>query len=409
MSADNLSAGDRPAAALPPFNPMAPGFHDNPYPFFHRYRERDPVHWSTLGAAPGAGMWYLFRNDDVMAALRNPNLIRDPRILPPAPLRGMLEKWMLFRNPPDHTRLRSLVSKAFTPQRAERLVPAIQSTADFLIDAVADRGQMDVIADYASPLPLIVIAELLGVPAEDREQLRRWTIDMVVAIDFGPSREGMIRAMAAARDLMAYLRELIVIRRHGVPRDDLISALLAAEEQGDRLSEDELLSMCSLLLGAGHETTVNLIGNGSLALMTQRDQWERLCAHPEVLETGVDELLRFDSPVQMTFREAAADGELAGRPIQKGDLVAILLGSANRDPALFPDPDRLDLARPVGKHAAFGMGIHFCLGSHLARLEGRIAFETLARRLPHMRLVPGPLERREGIAFRGVKALPVTF
>lgn len=404
-----MSDANSPAATLPPFNPLAPGFRGNPYPFYHRYRERDPVHWSTLGATPGSGMWYLFRHDDVMAALRSPILIRDPRILPPAPLRAMLEKWMLFRNPPDHTRLRSLVNKAFTPQRAERLAPAIQSTADYLIDAVAGKGGMDLIRDYASPLPLIVIAELLGVPAEDRESLRRWTIDMVVAIDFGPSREGMIRAMAAARDLMAYLRELIVIRRHGVPRDDLISALLAAEEEGDRLSEDELLSMCSLLLGAGHETTVNLIGNGSLALLTQRDQWERLRDDPRCLETGVDELLRYDSPVQMTFREAAQDGELAGRPLRRGEMVAILLGSANRDPALFPDPDRLDLGRPVGKHAAFGMGIHFCLGSHLARLEGRIAFETLARRLSGLRLVPQPPDRREGIAFRGVRSLPVRF
>jgi len=404
-----MNPADLPAVPPPPFNPLAPGFRETPYPFYHRYRENDPVHWSTAAGPPGSGTWYLFRNADVMSALRNPNLIRDPRILPPPPLRGMLEKWMLFRNPPDHTRLRSLVSKAFTPLRAEQLMPAIQSAATCLIDAVAARGEMDLIRDYASPLPLMVIAELLGVPPEDREQLRRWTIDMVVAIDFGPSREGMVRALGAARELMGYLRDLVAARRAGVARDDLISALIAAEEEGDKLSEEELLSMCSLLLGAGHETTVNLIGNGSLALLTHPDEWTRLRDDPGCLETGVEELLRFDSPVQMTFREAAADGGLADRVLHKGELVAILLGSANRDPALFPDPDRLDLSRPVGKHAAFGMGIHFCLGSHLARLEGRIAFATLARRLPGLQLVPRAPERREGIAFRGVKALPVTF
>jgi len=302
-----------------------------------------------------------------------------------------------------------LVNKAFTPQRAERLVTAIQTTTTSLLDAVAPRGEMDLIHDFASPLPLMVIAELLGVPPEDRDQLRRWTIDGVVGIDFAPSRAAMARAMVATAELLDYLRELVAVRRVGVVRDDLLSALIAAEEQGDRLSVDELISMASLILGAGHETTVNLIGNGALALLTHPEEWARLIEDPGCLETGVDELLRYDTSVQMTFREVAEDMEMAGRLMRKGEIVVMMLGSANRDPAVFADPDRFDLRRPVGRHASFGMGIHYCLGAHLARHEGHIAFETLARRFPQMRLAPGPLERREGVAFRGVKALPVVF
>jgi len=289
------------------------------------------------------------------------------------------------------------------------LQPAIQETANFLLDTVQSDGGLDLIQHYASPLPLIVIAELLGIRSADREQLRKWTIDLVVAIDFGPSREGMARAMQASSELTGYLRGIITQRRRGPARDDLISALIAAEEEGDKLSEEELLSMCVLLLGAGHETTVNLIGNGSLALLHHPDQWAALRDDPDCLESAVEELLRYDSPVQMTFREAAEDGEIAGKPLRRGELVAILLGSANRDPEIIPDPDRLDLQRKGSKHAAFGMGIHFCLGSHLARLEAQIAFRTLARRMPGLSLRAGALERREGIAFRGVKSLPVTF
>ena len=398
--------GRRP---LPPFNPLFPRFQENPYPFYRAYRAEDPVHWAGTPDHQGPGSWYLFRHSDVMAALRNPNLVRHSRILPPDPVGGLLAKWMLFRNPPDHTRLRSLVSKAFTPQMAERLQPAIQETADFLLDHVQSNKEMDLILHYASPLPLIVIAELLGIPSSDRDQLRQWTIDLVVAIDLAPSGDGLARAGRAALELTEYLRGIVAERRGGPPREDLISALITAEEQGDKLSEEELISMCVLLLGAGHETTVNLIGNGSLALLQHPDQWRRLRDDADCLETAVEELLRFDSPVQMTFREAAEDGEIAGKPLRRGELVAILLGAANRDPDQFPDPDRLDLTRKGSKHGAFGMGIHFCLGSHLARIEAQIAFRTLTRRMPELKLRGAVLERREGIAFRGVKSIPVTF
>lgn len=397
---------DRPS--LPPFNPLDESFRANPYPVYRRYREADPVHWSGGPDHQGAGTWYLFRHADVMAALKDPNLVRHSRILPPDPLQTILATWMLFRNPPDHTRLRSLVSKAFTRQMAERLQPAIQDTADFLLDRVASDGEMELMAHYASPLPLIVIAELLGIPSGDRESLRRWTMDLALGIDVGPSEAALARATASTLELIDYLRTIVAARRR-VRKDDLISALIAAEEDGDELTEDELLSMCVLLLSAGHETTVNLIGNGSLALLCRPDAWTRLRSDVSCTDTAVDELLRFDCPVQMTFREARDDGEIGGVRIHQGDIVAMLLGAANRDPEQFANPDTLDLARPINKHGAFGMGIHFCLGSHLARLEGRIAFRTLADRLPELALSGKPVLRREGITFRGLKALPVRF
>jgi cytochrome P450 len=406
MDAMTFPAADR--RPLPHFNPLDERFRDDPYPFYHRYRAADPIHWSGAADHRGSGIWFLFRYTDVMAALRNPNLVRHRRILPADPLGEILAKWMLFRNPPDHTRLRSLVNKAFTRQMAERLQPAIQETADFLLDKVLPDGEMELMIHFASALPLIVIAELLGIPSSDRKQLRKWTMDLAEGIDVGPSDAALTRAAQSAMELTAYLR-VIVGRRRRDPKDDLISALIAAEEAGDELTEDELLSMCVLLLGAGHETTVNLIGNGTLALLQHPDQWLRLRNERACTERGVEELLRYDCPVQMTFREALDDGQLGGKPLRKGEVVAIILGAANRDPEQFHDPDTLDLSRAAAKHGAFGMGIHFCLGSHLARLEGQIAFSTLARRMPGMTLLPGGVERRNGPTFRGLKAMAIGF
>ncbi|MCB1094224.1 MAG: cytochrome P450 [Verrucomicrobiae bacterium] len=402
-----LSTGSAPA--LPPFSPFAPGSHADPYPAYQRYREQDPVHWAGPADHSGPGAWYLFSHAGAMSALKSHNLIQTRMIQAAGPLGAMLGKWMLFRNPPDHTRLRSLVSKAFSPQMAERLRPKIQETADFLLDSVKDKGEMDLMLHYASPLPLIVISELLGVPADDRELLRRWTIDIVPAIDFSPSREALMKATQGCGKLMEYLQAIIVERRKGPPKEDLISALIAAEEQDDRLSEEELISMCALLLGAGHETTVNLIGNGSYALLQHPEQLALLRDDPECVETAVEELLRYDSPVQMAFREVAEPFELGGKLLRKGEQVIILLGSANRDPEPYPEPNRLDLRRSGPRHAAFGMGIHFCLGSHLARLEARAAFRSLAVKMPNLALQPVPIKRREGTNFRGLETLPVSF
>ncbi len=395
-------------APLPMFNPLDPRFQADPYPFYHRYRAEDSIHWAGPPDHDGAGIWFLFRYTDVMAALRNPNLVRDRTIQPHDPLGAALANWMLFRNPPDHTRLRSLVNKAFTRRMAERLQPAIQNTADFLLDKVQADGEMDLMLHYASPLPLITIAELLGIPSTDREQLRNWTMDLTRGIDIGPTPDVLERATQSTLELIDYLRTIVAQRRRA-RKDDLISALIAAEEDGDKLSEDEMLSMCVLLLGAGHETTINLIGNGTLALLDYPDQWTRLRDDAACTEGAVEELLRYDCPVQMTFRQAVESFELGGHVVRKSEVVAILLGAANRDPEQFPDPDRLDLTRAAAMHGAFGMGIHFCLGSHLARLEAHIAFRTLARRMPGMTLLPRPVERRDGTTFRGLKSLFIGF
>jgi len=389
---------------LAPFNPLAEGFRADPYPYYHRYRAEDPIHWAGAPDHNGAGIWFLFRYMEVMAALRNPLLVRDPKIQPPDPLGNALASWMLFRNPPDHTRLRLLVNKAFTRRMAERLQPAIEETADFLLDQVQADGEMDLMLHYASPLPLITIAELLGIPSSDREQLRLWTMDLTRGIDIGPNRAVLERATQSTHELVDYLRTIVAKRRKD-RKEDLISALIACEEDGDKLSEDEMLSMCVLLLGAGHETTINLIGNGTYALLQNPDQWMRLRDDASCTDGAVEELLRYDCPVQMTFRQASEPCEIGGQLVRQGEVVSILLGAANRDPEQYPDPDRLDLTRPAVMHGAFGMGIHFCLGSHLARLEAHIAFRTLARRMPDMTMLDRPVERRDGTTFRGLKSL----
>ena len=393
---------------LPPFNPLIPQFRCDPYPTYRWYREEDPVHWNGLPDRPGAGTWYLFRYDDVLAALTNGSLGKTNNPLAPGPLGTMLAQWMLLRNPPDHTRLRALVSSAFTPHVVDRLRPAIQGIADVLLDEVQSQGEMDVILHYASALPLIVIAELLGVPRRDRARLRKWSIDLSVIVDLNATREGVAKATQSMMELTEYLRGIAGERRAN-PQEDLITALIAAEEDGETLTQDELLAMCVLLLGAGHETSVNLIGNGTLALLQHPDQLARLRDDPSVAESAVEELLRYDSSVQMVFREALEDLDIGGKTIRKGEAVTMLLGSANRDPAQFLDPDRLDLTRSRKRHGAFGMGIHFCLGAPLAGLEAQIAFQTLLRRMPHLQLRPGPLHWGEGIVFHGLEHLPVTF
>ncbi len=405
------------ASTVEPFDPFAPGFAADPYPSYARYRRLDPVH-SGRPAAPGApSSWYLFRHDDVTAALRDerfvreaatalPELARPPLPDPYRPFWEMASKWILFRDPPDHTRLRGLVSKAFTPRVVQALAPRIEGIAEDLLDQVAPHGALDLIADYAFPLPVIVIAELLGVPHQDRMRFKAWGAAMGAAIDLRTSPEVYGRASEATLEVTGYLRGIVAARRVE-PRDDLVSALIAAETDGGSLDEDELIAMCVLLLVAGHETTVHLIGNGILALLRHPDQLERMRTHPGVTEAAVEELLRFDTPVQATFRFVSGDVELRGRTIRRGQQVGLMLASANRDPEQFTDPERLDVMRSAGRHASFGMGIHYCLGAPLARLEARLAFETLLRRLPDLRLQDEPLRWRESIALRGLERLPL--
>ena len=393
------------------FNPFQPEFHADPYPFYRRLREEDPVHQSPLG------FWVLTRYDDCVAVLRDPRFGREEFQQMLAAVYGdgsekpALPRSMLFRDPPDHTRLRALVSKAFTPRTIEQMRDHIQEIVDRLLGRALARGGMDVIEDLAYPLPVTVICEMLGVPVGDHASIRGWSSDIARSLDaIGlPSDEKVVeRGRVARRALADYFRALVPERR-ARPRTDLLSGLLAAEAQGDKLTEHEVIAMCLLLFVAGHETTVNLIGNGLLALLRHPDQLARVQAKPALVPGAIEELLRYDSPVQRTARIATTDVEIGGHAIGKGTMVVTALGAANRDPAQFPDPDRLDVTRSDVRQISFGFGIHFCLGAPLARVEGQIALGTLLRRAPRLALAEPALEWRESSVLRGLKRLRVTF
>jgi pimeloyl-[acyl-carrier protein] synthase len=393
------------------FNPMAPEFVADPYPTYHRLRAEDPVHQSPLG------FWVLTRYEDVVASLRDPRMIKEPiaafvaaRFGLPAPPLGMGLS-MLDRDPPDHTRLRGLVSKAFTPRVIEQLRPHIQQIVDGLLDRVQGDREMDLIEQFAYPLPVVVICEMLGVPVADHERFKGWGLDIARGLDaimLPPDSPVAERSVLARRALADYFRGLIAERRRA-PRDDMLSGLIAAEEAGDKLSEDELLATCILLLVAGHETTVNLIGNGSLALLRHPAELRRLREDPGLIVTAVEELLRFDGPVQRTARIPSEDVTIGGKTIGKGEMVMPFIGAADRDPAQFPDPDRLDIGRTENRHIAFGWGIHFCIGAPLARVEGQIAINTLLRRMPRLALATAEPQHRQSLTLRGLTSLPVSF
>jgi pimeloyl-[acyl-carrier protein] synthase len=385
------------------YNPFLPEVRDDPYPTYRALREADPVHRS-----PFMDMWILTRYADVALVLRDQRFSADRtkwegfEALDVEPTRSLLGL-----DPPDHTRLRNLVTMAFTPRVVERLRSQAQAIVNEALDRAAGRGGMELVEDLAYPLPVAVIARMLGVPTEDWPRFRDWSRVLVASLDpiniQDPERVAQITA--AQNALNDYLAEVVAERRRE-PADDLISALIAVEERGDVLRERELLVMLVLLLVAGHETTVNLIGNGVLALLRHPDELGLLRRRPELLETAVEELLRWDSPVQLTGRIVAEDCEVGGRLLRRGELALTLLGAANRDPDQFADPDRLDLERSPNQHFSFGRGIHFCLGAPLARLEGRIAIGTLVRRFPDLRLAGEP-ERSETITLRGLRRLPL--
>jgi cytochrome P450 len=393
------------ASADVEFNPFLPEFHANPYPFYHRLRAADPVHRTPMG------LWVLTRYDDVVSVLKDPRFGREGFDQMLANVYGEGARSMLFRDPPDHIRLRGLVSQAFTPRVIDRMRSHIQDIVDRLLDSVQTANAIDVITDLAYPLPVTVICQMLGIPTDAHSGIRQWSADLARSVDaIGmPTDEDVVtRGRAAQQAMLDYFRDLIPERRR-TPGDDLLSLLIAVEEQGDRLSEGELLITCILLFVAGHETTVNLIGNGLLALLNHPEELAKLRADLTLLPGAVEELLRYDSPVQRTARISDTDVELDGRKIPKGSLVITAIGAANRDPAHFPDPDRLDIRRRDNRHVAFGFGIHFCLGAPLARLEGQIALDTLLRRMPGLRLATSVPEWRESSTLRGLKTLPVTF
>ena len=392
------------------FNPMDPEFLADPYPTYHRLRAEDPVHQSPLG------FWVLTRYDDVSAVLRDPRFIKEPLAALVAARFGAevprgVGLSMLDRDPPDHTRLRGLVSKAFTPRVVDGLRPRIQQIVDELITRAQAVGSMDVIEEFAYPIPVNVICEMLGVPVADHERFKGWSLDIARGLDsiwLPPDSEVPRRSAASRHAINDYFRGLIAQRRAS-PRGDLLSALIVAEEAGDKLNEEELLATCILLLIAGHETTVNLIGNGVLALLRNPGELKRLRETPGLITTAVEELLRYDGPVQRTARVASAEATIGGRTIAKGEMVMPFIGAADRDPAQFPDPDRLDLTRADNRHIAFGWGIHFCLGAPLARVEGQIAIDALVRRLPRLELMTDEPEYRQSLTLRGLKTLPIKF
>ncbi len=397
------------------FNPFLPEMRVDPYPAYHLLRAADPVHRVPLEIGPE--VWILSRHRDVSALLRNAHVSSDRRksdlyeaflqALPEELQREELTPSMLFLDPPDHTRLRSLVNQAFTGRVIGQLRPRIEEMVEGLLDGVAGEGHMDVVEDLAYPLPVNVICDLLGVASDmDRELLRRWSLDLIYTLDPMVAPEALLRAQRAAAAFREYLRGLIAERRSR-PGTDLLSGLIAAEDEGGRLSEGELVSTCVLLLVAGHETTSGLIGNGTLALLRNPEELRRWHREPGIARPAVEELLRYDSPVQLTGRLLMEDLEVDGRTLPKGAEAVGLLGAANRDPEQFPDPDRLDLGRAENRHIAFGNGIHFCLGAALARVEGQVALGRLARRFPDMELAGDPVWR-DTITLRGLRSLPVS-
>ncbi|NJM06588.1 cytochrome P450 [Candidatus Gracilibacteria bacterium] len=386
------------------FNPYDPAFHSDPYISYAALRDGPSIYRTNLN---GWNMVLLTRHADITAALRSPRLGRSqtmssPEAMP-SPYRAimvLLSNWMLLKNPPDHTRLRSLVNRAFTPRVVEQLEPRIALIAAELLADARERGTLELISDFAFPLPVIVIAELLGVPAEDRALFRRWSEVLVANIDLFQDDTTWRAGSQVAGEISNYLRDLIVQRR-AAPRDDLLSALVAAEDGGDRLSEDELIANCSLLLAAGHETTVNLIGNGTLALLRNPNQLTMLRQEPALIDNAVEELLRYESPVQMTSRDVLADFELPGGTLSAGEECAAGDRAGNRDPEVFADPDRLDIQRSNAvKHLAFAAGIHFVCRGSARRAEGRAAFQALLT-LGELRLRDPEPPLRPTIALRG--------
>jgi len=384
----------------------------NPYPLYHKLRTEDPVHWDRF-----LHTWVVTRYPDVLNVLHSFSADRTPSpeqltamgLSGLNPIAKVMVKQMLFMDAPAHTRLRGLASAAFTPAKVEVLRGHIQEIADDLLDRVQARGEMDVIADFAAPMPAIVTAEMLGVPTEDHEDLKKWSTDFAEMLgNFQHNPDRIPRVLESTNNLTTYFQAAIEkTRQH--PHEGLIHSFMTAEINGDRLTDEEIVANCIVTMVGGQETTTNLIGNGLLTLMRNREQLDRLRDTPSLIQSAVEELLRYESPSQHTGRIAREDVQIGDKQIKKGQAVMAIMAAANRDPARFPDPDQLILDRKDNKHLAFGWSSHFCFGAPLARMEGQIAFETLLRRLPNLELTPGPLTWRNNSGLRGLMALPVTF
>lgn len=396
------------------FDLFAPDVLADPYPTYRRMQQEEPIHWSAA-----LGGWLLLRHQDVSAALRDPRLsaarlslmlerlpVEERAQL--QPLMRAWDRWLTFLDNTEHARLRPLISAAFTPRVVGGMRPHIQTLVDKLIDAVAERGELELIRDLAYPLPAIVITEMLGARPEDRDQLKHWSDEIGL---LGREREGLpilLRVQQGVLDLTDYFRQIAAERR-AQPQDDLMSNLLQAEVAGRVLDDEELLATCTLLLFAGHETTTHLIANSLLCLLQHPDQLAQLQHDPTLIGPAVEELLRYTSPALLLVRTASADLDIAGQPIQAGQGVYPVIAAANRDPAVVVDPDRFDITRSESRHLAFGYGPHFCVGAALARMETQIAIGTLLRRLPGLRLATERPSWSATPLFRRLESLPLRF
>ena len=418
-----------------------PEIRRDPYPFYKKLREQDPVHWDEE-----MGFWVFTRFDDIASLYTDDRFSRAQGLMRgferlskenrqiAQPVYHSFSKTVFYADPPYHTHLRGLMNHAFTPRRVEQLRPYVQHIVDELLEAGQTIGEMDVIHDLAYPLPVMVIAELLGLPASDRARFKQWSDDLFAIL--GTVRQKpqhlLERAAQSLAEMTGYVKSLSQKRRED-PQDDLLSALLMATEtdpppdlhhQGisphamreavhgqealSTLTEEELVANINILLSTGHETTTHLIGNGLLALLKNPDQKRKLDERPELLSSVIEETMRYDNPVQITYRSALEDAKIHGKTIHAGDLVNTIIGSANRDPNRFIDPDRFDLTRSEGRHLGFGLGIHFCIGAPLVRLEAEVAFETILRRFPDLKLATDDLQWQEHPIFRGLKSLPIS-
>ncbi len=406
------SNANTPDPTLSLYHLMDPEVLANPYPLYHRLRSEDPVHWD-----PYLHAWVVTRYADVLTVFQHFSAQRTPTpeqltalgLASLAPLAQVMVRQMLFLDPPAHARVRGLASQAFTPRRVERLRSHIQDITRSLLDAVQDKGQMEVIADLARPLPAIVTAELLGVPISDWRQLTAWSADFAQVLgNFQHNPERAPQVLRSLGEMTAYFQAAVAQQRMH-PREGLIGALLTAEVDGDRLSEEEVVANTIVTMVGGQETTTNLIGNSILTLLRHPEELERLREDLSLLPLAVEELLRYESPSQHTARLAPEDVVLGGKLIGKRQAVIAVMGAANRDPERFAEPDRLDLGRQDNRHVAFAWAAHFCFGAPLARIEGQVALEAVLRRMPRLRLAGGPLQWRENLGLRGLTALPVKF
>ena len=410
MSTQGVAPQASPPLSL--YRLLDPDVLADPYPLYHRLRNEDPVHWD-----PFLHVWVVTSYKDVVRVLRDFSADRTPTpeqltamgLESLNPIASVMVKQMLFMDAPAHTRIRSLAAHAFTPARVEVLREHIREITDRLLEPLLDAGRMDVIADLAEPLPCIVTAEMLGVPVDDHRQLKLWSQDFAEMLgNFQHNPDRAPRILRTVEEMTAYFRSAMRERR-GLAREGLVSALMNAEVDGDRLTEDEVIANCIVTMVGGQETTTNLIGNGMLSLLRNPGELERLRQDHSLIPSAVEELLRYESPSQHTGRIAPADVELGNRRIRKRQAVIAVMGAANRDPERFTDPDRLDISRQDNRHVAFGWAAHFCFGAPLARMEGQIAFERMLSRMPDLALEPGPLVWRTNLGLRGLKSLPVTF